>query len=105
MGRSDPTHYAGWRTGVSPRLGRGFLDDALDAAVGVFRESARVSSVDGRVLRPRPPAELRAPVVVEGLLQFRARVHDERAVLRDRLADRTTLQQQNLDRAIDGLRS
>src|SRR4026208_1806975 len=41
-----PTHYAGWRTGVSPRLGRGLLDDALDATVGMFGESHRGSTVD-----------------------------------------------------------
>src|SRR6188768_3476941 len=69
----------------------------------MFCESHRVSTVDGRILRPRPPAEQRALVVAEGALQFFARVHDERAVLSNGLADWTTLEEQYVCRSVNGL--
>ena len=67
----------------------------LDPAVGVTGEAAAIARVDRRVLGKRPAAELRAPVVLERLLQFGAGVHHEGPVLRDRLADRPPLQQQH----------
>ncbi len=65
-------------------------------AVGAPREAPGVSRVHRLVARPGPAAELRALVVGEGLLDLVARVHHERAVLHDRLADRAALQQQDL---------
>ena len=60
------------------------------------RTGPRSRGVHRLVARPRPAAELRALVVGERLLDLRRRVHHERAVLHDRLADRAALQQQQL---------
>jgi len=54
--------------------------------------------MDRTVIGPRPSTELRPAIVSEGLLDFCGSVHHERAVLCDRLADRTALQDQTLDR-------
>src|SRR5688572_32744036 len=66
-------------------------------------ESRRVSTVNGRILRPRPSTEKRALVVAERALQFFLRVHDERAVLSHGLADWTTLEQQHVCRSVNRL--
>ena len=70
----------------------------FDAAVDVAREAAAVAPVGRGLIVPRPSAELRGAVVVEGLADLGFGVHDERPVLRDRFTDRTPLQQQRLDR-------
>ncbi len=62
--------------------------------------SAAPGAVHRRVVGPRPAAEAGALVVGERLLQLGAAVHHERPVLRDRLADRTALQQQQLARLV-----
>ena len=72
---------------------------ALKPSIRVARKSTLASRMHRRVVRPRPATKLSAPVIGEGLLQFRARVHYERPVLRDRLADRPPLQQENFDGA------
>ena len=56
-----------------------------------------------RVVRERPAAELRPLVIGERQLQLRARVHDERPVLRHRFGDRPPLQQQDLHRPVNRL--
>ena len=66
------------------------------------REPFRFRSVRRVVDRPRPPAELRPPVVRERLLDLRLGVHHERPVLRDGLADRPGLQHQTLDGFVTG---
>src|ERR1700752_3630080 len=89
--------------GVSPVRWGGFLDDALDATVGVFGESHGVAAVDRRILRPWPATKVRALIVAERGLQLFTRVHDKGAVLSDRLTDRSSLQEQDIGRAVDGL--
>ena len=49
---------------------------------------------------PGPTAELCTPVVVEGLHDLRPGVHDERSMLSDRLTDRATLEQHELDAGV-----
>ena len=71
-----------------------WLRSSFDSSVGVLGESAGIPVMHGRVLRPGPAAELRAAVVVEGLLQLGARVHHEQSGLRDGLSDRVALQEQ-----------
>ena len=70
------------------------LRRAFDAPVGVTRESRRVPRVDRTVARPRPSAEVGSVVIRKRLLQLRARIHHEWAVLRDRLSDRPSLQKE-----------
>src|SRR5215467_7535 len=77
--------------------------DAFDMAVGVTCKSSLGTRENRRVFRKWPAPEFRALVVVERLFELRARVHDERAVLRHRLVNRTALQQQDLRRAVDCL--
>ena len=74
-------------------------DRFLDATVGMAGESGRDRPVRRIVGRPRPPAELRALVVVESGGDLGARVHHERPVLGDWLADRTPLEHEQLDRS------
>src|SRR5512137_1736547 len=71
-------------------------DWPLDAAVGVPGEACRVAPVHRRRIGPGPAAELRASVVLHRLDDLGPRVHHEWAVLCDRLAERATLQQQEL---------
>ena len=56
----------------------------------------------GRVLRPGPAAELRAAVVVEGLLQLGRACSSRTGRTARRARDRVALQEQNLDRAMHG---
>src|SRR5262249_29272600 len=74
----------------------------LDLPIRVARESASLARMHRLVLAERPAAELRAAIVVERLLELRARVHDERTVLRDRLGDRRALEHEDLDWGIEG---
>jgi hypothetical protein len=67
---------------IVERLGR---RSAGDAAVTYL--AALVAPVDRIVAEPRPAAEARPLVVDEGLLNLRARAHDERPILHDRLRD------------------
>ena len=76
---------------------------ALDVTVGVAREPALFARMDRGVARPRPAAEAGLPVVVHRALDLVARVHDERAVLRDRLADGLALEHEDLDLGVSGL--
>ena len=62
------------------------------APVGMAGEAFGVASVHRVVGGPGPAAELRRAVVGERLLDLGFVVHHERAVLRDRLADRAALQ-------------
>src|SRR5215470_12702359 len=69
----------------------------LEPPIGVARESAFASSMHRRVIRPRPAAKLRPPIIGESLLQFRAGVHHEWPILSDWFANRPPLEQENLD--------
>ena len=62
-------------------------------------EATSLAIVHGTVGRPRPAAELGALVILEGLLDLGAGVHDERPVLRDRLTNGTGLQEEALSRS------
>ena len=74
----------------------------LDLAVGVPREATLLSRMHGSVARPRQAAELRALVVAHGLLDLVARVHHERTVPRDRLAERLAGDEQHARRPLRG---
>src|SRR4051812_24252150 len=76
-----------------------FLFRMFHATVRVLREATLLPRMYGRVVREWPAPELRALVVAERLLQLGAGVHDERPILGNRLADRTSLQKQDLNRA------
>ena len=69
---------------------------ACSTRPSAWRAKRRVAPVHGVVTIPRPAAEPGALIVGERLLDLRARVHHERAVLRDGLADRAGLEQQEL---------
>ena len=62
----------------------------------VLSQPSRVTAVHRCRVGPRPAAELGALVVGNGLTDLGLGVHDERAMLGDRLGDRFALQQQIL---------
>src|SRR5262245_23662924 len=74
----------------------------LDPSVRVPREPLLFARVHVVFAIPRPAAELRPLIVAERLLDLRARVHHERTVLRDRLVDRSSLQQEQLRAVVAG---
>src|SRR6185436_258885 len=86
---------------VMAASGRGSGGRLFHSAVRVASESAAVARMHGLVLAKRPAAELSTPVVVEGLLELRTRVHHEWPVLRDRLGDRPALEHEYLDRTVE----
>ena len=57
-------------------------------------KAATLAFVHRRIVGPRPTAKLGTLVIVEGLLQLLARVHDKGAVLRHRLGNWPALQEQ-----------
>src|SRR4051812_7888382 len=63
----------------------------LDSAIRMPRKAALRARMHRRVRAERPAPELRSTIVRERLLDFLLRIHHERAVLRDGLADRSTL--------------
>jgi hypothetical protein len=73
----------------------------LDEPTRVMGEAILVA-VHRAVVVPRPSAEAGALVVGECLLDLGARVHHERPVLGDRLADRAALQDEAFDRRVAG---
>src|SRR6202012_5687759 len=78
-----------------PQLERlGPVAGPLHAPIRMAREALGICAVHRRFSGPGPAAEPGTAVIVEGLAQFLFGVHHERAVLRDRLADRATLQHQ-----------
>src|SRR5471032_2686683 len=74
----------------------------LDQPAGVSGEPPRFCAMHRTVDLPRPTTEACASVVAECLLDLGLGVHDERSVLGDGLADRTTLQHQAFDRCVAG---
>ena len=86
-----PHRRASARRGDSPANAPAYARPVL-AAVGPAREAPGLAVVHGIVGGPGPTAELGGAVVGERLLDLGLVVHHERSVLRDRLADRATLQ-------------
>jgi hypothetical protein len=98
-GGANPTHTPP----TEPPAGRwSDADGLLDPTVGVTGETVGGRAVGGVGSVPRPTTELGAPVVGEGLGDLGVGVHDERALLGDRLADRASLHDEELDVAVGG---
>ena len=70
----------------------------------MFGESFLLSGMHRRVITPRPAAKLGLLIISKCLLEFLARVHNKRSVVRDRLSDRAAFEKEieQLDPLSDG---